>query len=57
MEVQALESFMLDKVKVWFDQGDIFGEDGNGFVRIAIACPRTILEEVLIRLEREINAL
>ncbi len=57
MSVQALESFMLDKVKVWFDQGAIFGEGGNGFVRIVLACPRTILEEVLIRLEKGINLL
>jgi len=56
MEYQDLEEFMLNKVKVWFDEGSIFGEEGQGFQRIVIACPRKTLEEVLNRLERSVSA-
>lgn len=57
LDAQALEKFMLEKAKIWFDEGYIFGPEGEGFERINIACPRIILEEGLKRLERAVNEL
>ena len=38
------------KAKLWLDSGAIFGADGEGFERINIACPRSVLKEALDRL-------
>ena len=35
---------------LWLDGGSIFGKDGEGFQRVNIACPRSILKQALDRL-------
>ena len=35
----------------------MFGTEGEGFVRINIACPRSILDEALSRLRQAVAAL
>jgi len=52
-----LEKFMLNKAKLWFNQGYNFGIEGEGFVRMNIACPRSIVEEAMKRLENAVNTL
>lgn len=47
---EELEKFMLEKAKVWLDEGYIFGSGGQGFERIVLACPRSILREALERI-------
>jgi cystathionine beta-lyase len=47
MEKKELESFMRQKAKLAFDEGYIFGQGGEGFERINIACPRSILVRAL----------
>ena len=47
---------MLSEAKLFFDEGKIFGPEGEGFERINIACPRSIVEECCRRLERVSNA-
>lgn len=54
---QELKNFMLKKAKVGLNDGFIFGEEGSGFVRINIACPKVILEEALKRIENAVNEL
>ena len=39
--------------KLWLSSGTIFGEDGKGFERINIACPRSVLIRALERLGKE----
>lgn len=51
MDGQELRSFMLDKAKVGMDDGFLFGDSGEGFMRMNIACPRPILQEALGRIE------
>jgi cystathionine beta-lyase len=53
----ALKSFMADKARVGFNDGYVFGTGGSGFERMNIACPRSILEEALTRIERAVNSL
>lgn len=42
--------FMLKKAKVALDDGSNFGPGGEGFERINVACPKSILEECMIRI-------
>lgn len=52
---KELEDLMLNKAKIWFDEGYIFGPEGEGFERINIACPRAILKEALERMKNAIE--
>ena len=42
-----LKERLLRKAHVWLDDGPMFGTGGEGFQRVNLACPRTILEEAL----------
>ena len=44
------QRMIVNKAKLWLDSGAIFGEDGEGFERINIACPRATLQEAFDRL-------
>jgi len=54
---KELNTLLLKKAKVWFNDGSTFGLNGEGFVRINIACPRKLLIEGLERLKKVINEL
>ncbi|MCR3760945.1 MalY/PatB family protein [Clostridium felsineum] len=56
MSVKQLKSFMLNKAKVWLDEGYIFGEEGNGFERVNIACSRSTLKEALDRISNALKS-
>ena len=36
---------------MWFDEGSMFGESGNFFERVNLACPTRLLEQVLANIE------
>ena len=42
---------MTKKALLFLDEGTMFGEEGAGFERFNIACPRSVLLEALERLE------
>ena len=48
---EELEKLIVHRAKLWLDSGAIFGSAGEGFERINIACPRSILEEALERIK------
>ena len=50
LDHKALEKKLLEEAKVALDQGYTFGSGGEGFVRINIACPLSILEDGLTRI-------
>jgi len=52
---EELSSLMLRKAGVNLDDGYIFGSEGEGFERINIACPRSILSEALDRIRDALN--
>jgi cystathionine beta-lyase len=52
LDKDALASLMLDDAKLFFDEGYIFGPEGEGFERINIACPRSLVERAVDRFER-----
>ena len=41
---------IIYNAKLWLDAGNIFGITGQGFQRMNIACPRSVLAEALNRL-------
>ncbi len=51
----ALNRLMMDDARVYVDGGHIFGPEGEGFVRINVACRRQTLEQALARIERAVN--
>ncbi len=40
---------------VWMNDGVMYGENQSAFIRINIACPRKILEEGLLRMEKALH--
>lgn len=49
------EELLTKKAGIWLDSGAIFGTAGEGFERINIACPRSILKDALKRMERAVR--
>lgn len=54
LDDEELKRFMIEKAKVGLNPGNSYGEEGKGFMRMNIACPRGTLEEGVSRI---INAL
>lgn len=52
-----LEDLIINEAKLWLDNGLMFGEEGRGFQRINIACPRKILERAFGQLEAAVKKL
>ena len=55
LDHKELEKKMLDEAKLALDSGYKFGAGGEGFERVNIACPLTILEESLERISKAFN--
>lgn len=51
LSLYELEKRIAFKAKLWLDSGGIFGESGNGFERINVACPRSVLANALGRMQ------
>ena len=47
---------MVNEADLWLDDGAIFGDEGLGYTRINIACPRSTLKEAVDRLRRAVEA-
>ncbi len=52
-----LQRLMMEEARVYLDEGFIFGTEGEGFERINIACPRSVLMEALDRIRNAIAGL
>ncbi len=51
MNADELEAFLADRCRLWANDGRIYGAGGDGFVRFNLACPRSYVEEALVRLK------
>lgn len=49
LDVAGLKDLMYKEAKVAFNEGSTFGAEGAGFLRINLACPRSLLEQALER--------
>ena len=54
---EELSEFMKREAKVAMDDGYWFGDNGIGYERMNIACPRYMLEEGLTRIEKAVKSL
>lgn len=57
MTIPQLHELFLEKAKVGVNDGAAFGENGVGFIRLNFGCPRSILEEGLMRIKQAIDQL
>ena len=57
MSGKELETFMQENAELFFDEGYIFGEEGDGFERWNLACPTKYIQEGLERLRKAVEAL
>ncbi len=55
MNDTELKDFLVKQAKVWLNDGPMFGSKEEGFQRINIGCPRSILEEALKRIEQAVK--
>ncbi|MDE6117552.1 MAG: cystathionine beta-lyase, partial [Duncaniella sp.] len=49
---ERLEENLLDKTGVWVNSGTMYGKEG--YIRINLACPRSLLEEGLVKLHHHL---
>ncbi|MBO4477230.1 MAG: pyridoxal phosphate-dependent aminotransferase [Lachnospiraceae bacterium] len=54
---RELQNLIVNKAKLWLDDGYIFGKQGAGFQRINLATSRSILREALERIKNSITLL
>lgn len=52
---KQMEKELLGGQQVWFNAGDMYQPGNSTFLRINIACPRSILEEALQRFAKYVN--
>lgn len=57
MSQEELKTFFFEKAKLGLNDGATFGAEGVGFMRINIACPKSVLVEALNRIEKAVNEL
>jgi cystathionine beta-lyase len=50
MDAEELKRFMLEEAKVGGNDGAMYGPGGEGFVRLNVATPRSIVEEAFERI-------
>ena len=50
LSCEEIDRRIIYDAKLWLDSGKIFGKTGDGFQRINVATPRSILEECLVRI-------
>ncbi len=56
LETKVLEEFMIQQAGLSFSEGYHFGQEGAGFERINLACPRHFLARAMERLDQAAQA-
>lgn len=57
IEAEKTAEFFTRRAKVALNDGLTFGPGGEGFMRMNIGCPRSTLEEGLLRIEKAVKSL
>lgn len=52
-----IQEFLINEAKVAMNDGGSFGNNGKGFVRMNVACPRYMVEEAMERIEKALKNL
>lgn len=53
----SLVNFFVDKAHLALNDGAMFGKPGTGFMRLNVACPRSVLKKALQQLHKAYNEL
>lgn len=56
MTNEELKEFMAKNAKIWVDDGDMFGVEGENFSRFNLACPKSTVEKAMKQLEEAVVA-
>ena len=56
MDAEALRKFMLTEARVWLDEGQKFGIEGHGYMRVNLGCPRATVDEAIARITSAVAA-
>lgn len=54
---EELDKFMVEKAKLGLNNGVVFGKELSGFMRLNVACPKSVLKQALEQLKRAIEEL
>lgn len=54
---EELTNLLIKEAKVAMNDGATFGENGKGFTRLNIACPRYMVEDAMTRIENAVKKL
>lgn len=57
MDSEELNEFFQKKAKLLLNDGELFGDEGKGFMRLNTAAPRYILEKAMNQLKRAVDEL
>lgn len=57
MDAHRLTDFLLRRARLWFDEGQKFGAEGHGFMRVNLACPRATVTTAVDRLANAVAGL
>lgn len=57
MSQEELNRFFVEDARLALNDGMMFGKEGEGFMRLNVACPRVVLMQALERLERAVEQL
>ncbi len=52
---ESLNRLFVERAHLALNDGTTFGKEGEGFMRLNVACPRATLEQALKQLERAVN--
>lgn len=55
LDSKELKALIVNKARLWLDDGYIFGKNAARFQRIVLACPRIVLQQALEQLEAAIH--
>ena len=53
---EALNAFFVDKAGLALNDGEMFGKEGAGFMRMNVGCPRVTLEKALQQIESSLRS-
>jgi len=52
---EALKKLMIEQAGVGMNDGASFGKEGDGFQRMNVACPRSVVEKALNNIARAVK--
>ena len=55
LDHEALNDLFVNQARLALNDGEMFGIEGRGFMRLNVGCPRAVLQQALTRLEEALN--